>query len=374
LIPEETMADIFTPWQMQDLTIPNRLVRSATWEGLADKDGAPTHELILALAALAEGGVGLVITGYAFISPEGRGLPLQTGVHIDAMIGPLTRISDAVHKSGGLVAMQIVHAGGQTKSEWIGRQPVGPSAMVNPAYREEVAELSRDQIEDIIDDFARAAARVKAAGFDAVELHGAHGYLINQFLSPLTNQRTDDYGGSPENRARFAYEVLAQVRNAVGPRYPVFIKLNSEDALEGGLGFAEGLQAAKGLSDRGIDAIEVSGGTPASGKLSPARVVKDSGGEGYFLANAAAIKKEVSCPVICVGGWRSRARVEAALDQVDAVALSRPFIRQPDLARRWKAGEEQAKCISCNQCFAVGMQQGLGCGQELKKQAKEQQE
>jgi 2,4-dienoyl-CoA reductase-like NADH-dependent reductase (Old Yellow Enzyme family) len=368
------MADIFTPWQMQDLTIPNRLVRSATWEGLADKDGAPTHELILALAALAEGGVGLVITGYAFISPEGRGLPLQTGVHIDAMIGPLTRISDAVHKSGGLVAMQIVHAGGQTKSEWIGRQPVGPSAMVNPAYREEVAELSRDQIEDIIDDFARAAARVKAAGFDAVELHGAHGYLINQFLSPLTNQRTDDYGGSPENRARFAYEVLAQVRNAVGPRYPVFIKLNSEDALEGGLGFAEGLQAAKGLSDRGIDAIEVSGGTPASGKLSPARVVKDSGGEGYFLANAAAIKKEVSCPVICVGGWRSRARVEAALDQVDAVALSRPFIRQPDLARRWKAGEEQAKCISCNQCFAVGMQQGLGCGQELKKQAKEQQE
>jgi len=380
------MADIFTPWQMKDLVIPNRLVRSATWEGLALDDGTPTHELILALADLAEGGVGLIITGYAFINPQGVGLSKQTGVHIDALIGPLTRISDAVHKAGGLVAMQIVHAGGQTKSEWIGgRTVIGPSALpisewiggrletepsalAKPIYREPVAEMTRDQLEDIIDDFARAAARVKAAGFDAVQLHGAHGYLINQFLSPNTNQRTDDYGGSPANRARFAYDVLAQVRSAVGPNYPVFIKLNSEDAIDGGLVFEEGLAVAKGLSDRGIDGIEVSGGVPAGKKLSPSRVVKEPKDEGYFLANAAAIKKAVSCPVICVGGWRSRARVEVALDQVDAVAMSRPFIRQPDLANRWRDGETEATCISCNQCFDVGKKQGLGCGQELKKQ------
>lgn len=366
------MADIFTPWQIKDLNIPNRLVRSATWEGLADDDGAPTHELINALADLAEGGVGLIITGYAYISPKGLGMPKQTGVHIDALVGPLTRISDAVHKAGGLVAMQIVHAGGQTKSKWIGGQPMGPSAMVNPAFGEEVAEMSLMQIEDTIDAFAMAAARVKAAGFDAVQLHGAHGYLINQFLSPATNQRTDDYGGSPAKRARFAYEVLAAARQAVGPRYPVFIKLNSEDAVEGGLTLEEGVAVAQGLSQRGIDAIEVSGGTPAAGKLSPSRVVKEAGDEGYFLPNAVAIKKVVSCPVICVGGWRSRAEVEKALDQVDAVALSRPFIRQPDLANRWKAGEDKATCISCNQCFSVGMKQGLGCGQELKKQEKEQ--
>ena len=366
------MADIFTPWRMKDLTIPNRLVRSATWEGLAEDDGTPTHELINALADLAEGGVGLIITGYAFILPEGRGLPKQTGAHIDAMIGPLTRISDAVHKAGGLVAVQIVHAGGQTKADWIGRQPLGPSAMLNPAFGEQVAELSLMQIEDIVEAFALAAARIKAAGFDAVELHGAHGYLINQFLSPATNQRGDDYGGTPAKRARFAYEVLAATRQAVGPRYPVFIKLNSDDAVEGGLGLEEAVQVARGLSERGIDAIEVSGGTPAAGKLSPSRVVKEPADEGYFLANAVAIKKVVSCPVICVGGWRSRLVVEKALDQVDAVALSRPFIRQPDLAKRWQAGEDQATCISCNQCFKVGMRQGLGCGQELKKQAKEQ--
>ncbi|MCF8031631.1 MAG: NADH:flavin oxidoreductase [Desulfarculaceae bacterium] len=366
------MADIFTPWQMKDLSIPNRLVRSATWEGLADPEGAPTHELILALAELAEGGVGLIITGYAYVSPDGVGLFRQTGAYMDALVGPLTRISDAVHKSGGLVAMQIVHAGGQTKAEWMdGRQPVGPSACFNKAYEQQVAELSRDRIEDIVDDFARAAARVKAAGFDAVQLHGAHGYLINQFLSPLTNQREDDYGGSLANRARFCYEVLAQVRNAVGPRYPVFIKLNTTDAVEGGLSLEDALKVAKGLGDRGIDGIEVSGGTPAAGKLSPSRVVKEPADEGYFLDNAAAVKKVVSCPVICVGGWRSKARVEQALDRVDAVAMSRPFIRQPDLANRWKAGETEATCISCNQCFAVGRKQGLGCGQELKKQGKE---
>lgn len=244
--------------------------------------------------------------------------------------------------------------------------------MLNPAFGEEVAEMSLMQIEDTIEAFALAAARVRAAGFDAVELHGAHGYLINQFLSPLTNQRTDDYGGSPANRARFAYEVLAATRQAVGPTYPVFIKLNSYDAVEGGLTLEESLPVAQGLAQRGMNAIEVSGGTPAAGKLSPSRVVKQAEEEGYFLANAAAIKKAVSCPVICVGGWRSKSQVEKALDQVDAVAMSRPFIRQPDLAKRWQAGEEKATCISCNQCFKVGMQQGLGCGQELKKQEKAQ--
>lgn len=364
------MADIFISWRMNQLTISNRLLRSATWEGLADRDdGAPSHELVLALAKLAEGGVGLIITGYAFIHPRGRGRPRQTGIHNDSLIGSLARISDAVHKSGGLVAAQIVHAGGQTKAEWIGGQkPLGPSAITHPAYGEEVAEMSRAQVDDTIDDFNQAAARAKAAGFDAVQLHGAHGCLINQFLSPLTNRRQDDYGGSLENRSRFAYEVLAATRSAVGPDYPVFIKLNSADFQEGGLTLQEGIQVAKSLSDRGIDAIEVSGGTPAAGKMSAVRMVKSAEEEGYFLTNAATIKKMVFCPVISVGGWRSKAKVESALEYVDAVALCRPLIRQPDLANRWRTSEEQAACISCNQCFEVGMRQGLGCAQLLKGQ------
>ncbi len=363
------MAEIFRPWRMNRLSIPNRLVRSATWEGLAEADGTPSLDTANLTAELAEGGVGLVVTGYAFVSARGRGLPRQTGVHIDAMVGPLTRISDAVHKCGGLVALQIVHAGGQTRSQWIGRRPpLGPSALTHPAFGEAVAEMSRDQIEDTIEDFALAAARAKAAGFDAVQLHGAHGYLINQFLSPNTNRRRDHYGGSLENRARFCYQVLEATRSAVGPDYPLFIKLNSDDGLgEAGLRVQEAVQVAAGLSRRGIDAIEVSGGVPAAGKRSPARTVKTPEDEGYFLENAVAIKEAVDCPVMVVGGFRSRHRVEEALDLVDAVSLSRPLIRQPQLPRLWQQGSrDKATCTSCGKCFVVAMKQGLACGLDLE--------
>lgn len=366
------MADIFTPWRINDLTIPNRLVRSATWEGLAGDDGAPSHDSINLTAELAEGGVGLIITGYAFIRPEGRGLFRQTGIHIDAMVGPITRMSDAVHQSGGLVAMQIVHAGGQTNPEWIGQDPLGPSAIVHPAFGGQVQALSQTQIWDLVGAFAAAAARAKAAGFDAVQLHGAHGYLINQFLSPNTNLRDDQWGGPLANRARFGLEVVKACRQAVGPRYPLFIKLNSQDAFPGGLELDDAVEVARLLDQAGIDAIEVSGGVPAAGKLSPSRVVKTPADEGYFLSNAQAIKAVVKCPVISVGGWRSRGRIEAALESVDAVSMSRPFIRQPHLANLWKNGsQEPATCISCNGCFVVGRKQGLACAQELKAQGQE---
>jgi len=364
------MAAIFTPWKLKDLLVPNRLVRSATWEGMALDDGAPTVDTVNFTAELAEGGVGLIIAGYSFITPLGRGLPHQSGLHIDAMVGPQTRITDAVHKCGGLVAAQIVHAGGQTKAAWIGGQPVGPSALVHPAFKEEVKELSKADIAEIVEQFARAALRAQAAGFDAVELHGAHGYLISQFLSPNINLRTDEYGGSLENRARFCYQVYQAVRRAVGPRYPVFIKLNSEDGLPEGFQPAEAAEVARQLDQMGIDAIEVSGGVPAAGKLSPARAVTKPEEEGYFMQNALAIKAAVKCPVIVVGGWRGKARVEEALDKVDAVSMARPFIRQPHLANIWKSGQsDTATCISCSQCFGLGMKGGVACGQELKKQA-----
>jgi 2,4-dienoyl-CoA reductase-like NADH-dependent reductase (Old Yellow Enzyme family) len=362
------MADIFTPWRLGEPTIPNRLVRSATWEGMAQPDGTPTFGTVNFTAELAENGVGLIITGYAFIHPLGRGLPHQTGVHIDAMIGPITRISDAVHKNGGLVAMQIVHAGGQTKSEWIGSPPLAPTAMTHLAFKEHAAELSKEQIADIVGMFARAAGRVKSAGFDAVQLHGAHGYLISEFLSPLTNKRGDEYGGGIDNRARFCLEVYQAVRREVGQKYPVFIKLNTEDGLEGGITPAEAAAVAAKLSEAGIDAIEVSGGMAAAGKKAAGRTVTKPEEEGYFFDNAKLVKAAVKCPVIVVGGWRSKAQVEAALDSVDAVALSRPFIRQPNLAKLWRIGKsEVSTCISCGQCLRAGMKGGVLCVQEQKE-------
>jgi 2,4-dienoyl-CoA reductase-like NADH-dependent reductase (Old Yellow Enzyme family) len=369
---EKNMADIFIPWQMNELTIPNRIVRSATWEGLAEPDGTPTQETALLTAGLAEGGVGLIITGFAYVSANGKTLAGQTGVHIDAMVGPLTRISDAVHKSGGLVALQIAHAGGQGTSKVLGHKPLGPSAMVNPASQEEVKELSKAQIEDVVEDFAVAAARAKAAGFDAVQLHGAHGYLLAQFLSPFTNRRQDEYGGDAEGRSKLAWQVYREVRGAVGPRYPVFIKLNSTDAIEGGITLEDALVCAKGLVDAGIDAIEVSGGVPYAGKLSASRLVKQPADEGYFLDNAKTLKAAVGCPIIVVGGWRSRKRIEDALDHVDAVAMSRPLVRQPDLPNLWKAGSRQpADCISCGGCFVTARKGHLQCQVLLKESENE---
>jgi 2,4-dienoyl-CoA reductase-like NADH-dependent reductase (Old Yellow Enzyme family) len=367
------MADIFSPWQINQLQIPNRIVRSATWEGMAEPDGTPTQETALITAGLAEGGVGLTITGFAYVSEHGKALPGQTGIHIDAMVGPLTRITDAVHKSGGLVAVQIVHAGGQGMSKVLGHKPLGPSAMVNPATKEEVQELTKEQIEVIVEDFAMGAARAKAAGFDAVQLHGAHGYLLAQFLSPFTNKREDEYGGDAEGRSRLAWQVYREVRNAVGPGYPVFIKLNTTDGIEGGITLEDSLVCAKGLVDAGLDAIEVSGGVPYAGKLGPARLVKEPGDEGYFMDNAKAIKAAVSCPIIVVGGWRSRERIEEALDQVDAVAIARPLVREPDLPNQWKEGrQEQAACISCGGCFVTAGKGHLECLVLKKEQEKAQ--
>ena len=367
------MSDIFTPWSLGGLELPNRLLRSATWEGMADPEGVPPRQLGELWTRLAQGGVGLIVSGYLHVLPQGRGLPGQTGIFDDRHIEPLARLVEMVHQAGGKIAAQIAHAGRHTKAAWIGGAPLGPSAGFNQALEEEVRELSLDQIQEILEAFQAAAGRVGKAGFDAVQLHGAHGYLISQFLSPAFNQRQDSYGGSLANRSRFCVEAYEAVRRAVGPAFPVFIKLQSDDGLENGFTPAEAVQVALELDRRGIDAIEVSGGVAGGGKPaknSPGRVVRGPQEEGYFLAGALAVKDQVSCPVISVGGWRSPQRIQEALQKVDAVAMSRPLIRQPDLPRLWREGDASpAACLSCGQCLAQGMKGGIACGQELKKKA-----
>lgn len=369
------MSDMFSTWDLGNLRLSNRLVRSATWEGMADAVGLPSNRLGELWVRLAQGGVGLILAGYLYVLPRGQGLPGQTGIFGEQHVEPLAELVEMVHQTGGTLAAQLAHAGRHTRAAWVGAAPLGPSAGFNQALEQPVEELSLAQIDEIVEAFGTGAERCLRAGFDAIELHGAHGYLISQFLSPAFNQRHDQYGGSLENRARLLLRVYQAVRRAVGPDYPVFIKINSEDGLPDGFTLPEAIEVCMELDRLGIDAIEVSGGVAGGGrahKNSPGRVVRGPEEEGYFFDNALAIKAEVSCPVISVGGWRSPARIEEALAGVDAVAMSRPLIRQPDLPNRWRSGDRAAAtCISCGQCLALGMEGGIRCGQDDKKRAQQ---
>lgn len=369
------MNKLFETTTIKGMKVKNRLVRSATWEGMAEPDGRPTERLVDFYRNLTRGGVGLIITGYTFVRPEGKQLPGKMGIHTDAFKEEYERMTRTIHEEGGRVALQIVHAGGQTDSKAAGRQPLAPTALKVDQFPETPMELTKNDIKEIIQAFGKGAERAKSWGFDAVQLHGAHGYLINQFLSPLTNRRTDEYGGGIDNRSRFLLEVFENVREAVGDEFPVMIKLNASDNLEGGLEMDDALFAAERLSSAGIDAIEISAGTPASGERSPARgKISKPEREGYHLVFARKFKEKVSCPVMVVGGFRSHEVAEQAIkeDGMDYISMARPFIREPDLPNRWLSGDHRpARCISCNKCFMTGMEEsGIYCAVEKKEREK----
>ncbi len=369
------MSAIFDQTIINNMALSNRLVRSATWEAMCDDDGRPTGRLTDFYRDLAHGGVGLIVTGYTFVSPEGRQLHGKMGIHTDEFEQDYRKLTGAVHDAGGKIALQLVHAGGQTDTKNAGRQPLAPSAVEVDQFPEVPAELTRDEINRIAAAFGDAARRAKEWGFDAVQLHGGHGYLITQFLSPLTNRRTDEYGGTIENRSRFAIEVYNSVRSATGSDFPVMIKLNGADNLEGGLQIDDAVYAAGKLSEAGVDAIEVTGGTPVSGARGPVRKKIDAPEkEAYNMDLARRIKEAVTCPVMVVGGLRSIGVAEAAVneDGVDYIAMSRPFIREPGLANRWQEGNlAAATCISCNGCFVAGLKEGgIYCVVEKEEQEK----
>ena len=357
------MATIFETTNIKGLAIRNRLVRSATWEGMCDQEGRPTEKLRNLYRELTEGGIGLLISGYAFVRPEGRQLPGKMGMHTDEFAEDYERLVKTVHDSGGRIAAQIVHAGGQAIEANSGKQPVAPSAVKAAHYSTEPLELSGEEIQEIIDAFGEAARRAKEYGFDAVQLHGAHGYLINQFMSPHTNLREDEYGGSIENRSRFVTEVYQKVRSKVGNDFPVMIKMNCSDNMDGGLTIEDGVYIAKKLSGSGIDAIEVSSGNSASGiKSGPIRLkINTPEKEAWNMDYARQVKAVVNCPVMVVGGFRSYDVCENAIarDGIDYITMSRPLIREPDLPSRWERGDRAtARCISCNRCFKPGVEEG----------------
>ena len=369
------MGTLFEETEINGMTLRNRMVRSATWEGMCEQDGRPTEKLINCYSNLAEGGVGLIVSSFTFVRPEGKAYPGQMGIHTDAFARDYENLTHAVHDAGGKIAVQLVHAGGKTNAKTAGRQPLAPSAVKDEQFPEMPAELTENEINDIITAFAEGARRAKAWGIDAVQLHGAHGYLINQFLSPHMNRRIDEYGGSIENRSRFLLQVYQQVRDTVGADFPVIIKLNASDNLEGGLTIDDAVYAAKKLAEAGIDAIEVSSGTSASGDKNPARVkINKPEKEAYNLEWALRIKEAVRCPFMVVGGFRSYEVTEKAIQDngMDYIAMSRPLIREPGLPNRWLKGDRSpAKCISCNSCFEPGAKEGgIYCVAEKREQEK----
>jgi 2,4-dienoyl-CoA reductase-like NADH-dependent reductase (Old Yellow Enzyme family) len=306
------MAKLFEETRINGMTLQNRLVRSATWEGMCEPDGRPTAQLTQSYADLAKGGVGLLVSGCTFVRPDGKGFPGQMGIQTEQFSVKMKALTAAVHAHGGKICMQLHHAGGQTMAATCGGRPVAPSAVAVLQFPETPAELSLEDIAELVSLFGQGAKQARENGFDAVQLHAAHGYLINEFLSPLTNRRGDIYGGSVENRCRFLMEVYRSIRGAVGKEFPVLAKLNATDNLDGGLVPADALHAAMALEKEGIDGIEVSAGTPASGDLSPARPGSVAGKqEAFNLTLAGVIKKSVSCPVMTVGGIRS---IEVAED------------------------------------------------------------
>ena len=353
---------LFDKVNIGNVQLSNRFVRSATWEGMCDESGNPTVRLADLYRELVAGGVGLIVTGYTVVHPKGRQMVGSMGAYSDGQVPSMKALVEAVHEEGGTLFSQLVHAGGQTSTRVIGEQPMAPSAVLSPFYSGTPREMTTGEIQDVIASFRQAAGRVREAGFDGVQFHGAHGYLINQFLSPLTNRRRDDFGGSREGRFRFLEEIYRAVRREVGHDYPVIIKLSASDNLDGGLEIEDAIWFAERLQEMGIDAIEVSAGTAGSGEGVPVRKgISRAAKEAYNAPYARLIKGKVTVPVILVGGLRTFSVIDDLLKEgvADLFSLSRPLIREPGLVNVWRDHpHHRATCISCNKCFRPGMREG----------------
>ena len=365
------MSKLFETSRINGMILSNRFVRSATWEGMATADGAVTSKLIETMTALARGGVGLIISSHAYVRPEGQAAPWQLGIHKDELIQGLQEMTKAVHDSGGKIIMQLAHAGNFAAKQLIGQPPLVVSDFEGLASSPR-QEITTQGVREIVSAFADAARRAKSAGFDGVQIHSAHGYLLSQFLSPGFNRRKDEYGGDVRNRARIHLEVYQAIRQVVGQDYPVLIKLNCRDFVESGISLEDSLQVAKLLAHAGMDAIELSGGFITGGKLSPSRSGIDSEEkEAYFQEDARAMKKEIGIRLILVGGMRSFEVAEKLVQDgtADYISMSRPLIREPDLINRWKAGDRRrAECRSDNLCFKPGLDgEGIYCVVKSRK-------
>lgn len=330
------MTKLFEPVKMNHLTLKNRLVRSATWEGIADRDGGISETAYDIYDELAKGGVGGIITGFTSIDLNDVYFGGMMRLSDDRLIPGYQKLVNLIHAEGTPVISQLA-LGGYYK-------PLGNGRNVQL----EPDDLSIEDIHHIEDLFIQAAVRAEKAGFDGVQIHVAHFFFLSRFVSPAVNHRNDEYGGSTEKRTRIVVEILKGIREKA-PNLHISAKINCSDFTSGGLEPEEALKVSQILSENGIDSIEVSGnGTSVAG-------IRAHVNEAYFGGFAAKLAEMIDTPVILVGGLRAKDTMEAVLDQTEiaVLSLSRPLLREPDLPKKFESGESTvAKCISCNGCYS----------------------
>lgn len=356
------MDKVFENGTINGMVLSNRFVRAATWEGMAAEDGTATPRLIKKMTELAEGGVGLIITSHCYVIQEGKASQAQIGMHDDTVIPGHRELTQAVHAAGGKIVAQLSHAGNFADEKRIGGAPFVPSVFegLAPTPRR---EMTLEDIKATVAAFGKAATRAVASGFDGIQIHGAHGFLLSEFLSPAYNRRTDAYGGPIENRSRLLLEVYGAIRDAVGKEFPVLVKINCRDFIENGLSLEDSIATTRSLAEAGLDAVEVSGGMLTERKLSPVRPWIDClEKEAYFREEARAFRKEIEIPLILLGGIRSFELAEKLVQEgtADFISMARPFIREPGLINRWKSGDlAKAHCTSDQKCL-LGGREGNG--------------
>jgi 2,4-dienoyl-CoA reductase-like NADH-dependent reductase (Old Yellow Enzyme family) len=392
---------VFEPFQLAGITFPNRIIRSATYEGMSDENGKPTEQLLKKYTALAKGGVGGIITGYIGVNEQGGSGLNMAFLNSKENIKAYQKLTEKMHELGTPIIAQLNHCGGQTKEELTGMPVVAPSKISD--YK--AKEMTKAQILEVIEAFVQAITDAKIAGFDGVQLHLAHGYLLSEFVSPRMNRRTDEWGGNTENRFRIVKTIFERARKEVG-NYPIIVKINGHETLKNGMSIDESVKIAKLLEQAGCDGIEVSNGTVKAGlatmrgsvpwemivaqndKLNKMpRFVKSIIGTVaektfpqpqpkslYNLDAAISIKNAVNIPVIVVGGITNINEIESIINQNkgDLVSMSRPFILEADLVNKFKTGRQtHTKCIQCNFCI-IGLEKApLRCyyGKVPAKQA-----
>lgn len=348
---------LFKPIRLGNMDVANRFVRSATHEWMAEPDGTPTDRISDLYEELALNEVGLIITGYAYVNPKGKSDHLQQGIYDDRFVEPYKKIVSKVHKHKSKIVMQIVHGGRQTMLSAQNPIMLAPSAVTITTNGVTPEEMTEAEILDTIDDFANAARRSKEAGFDGVQLHCAHGFLLSNFISPYTNRRKDRWGGSTEKRTRIIVDIIKRIREMLGEDFPILVKMNATDGFPAGrknvLDAPECVEIAKILAANGVCAIEVSGGIAEAGDELFRTKIDVPEEEAYYRDYSKMIKEAVDVPVILVGGIRSRTVMEKMLaeDYADMISLCRPLICEPDLVVKISNGEtDVAKCVSCNLC------------------------